>query len=119
RALFQASVAPAIAKLAPRRTHQIRLQTFGPTESELAERLEPFEGQDGVTFGYRVSFPEIEVKVHARANDEAEAEALARSVVDRVRDRLGDAVYGERDATFPGVIGKAFRNKGRTLALAE
>jgi nicotinamide-nucleotide amidase len=118
--IFQRSVTPSLAKMAPRTTHQVHLRTFGLTESEIAERLAGLEGErPGVTLGYRASFPEIEVKVHARASDEAEAESVARAVVDVVRERLGEAVYGERDDTYPGVVGKALRNSGLTLSIAE
>jgi nicotinamide-nucleotide amidase len=120
QALFQRSLAPSLAKLAPRTTHQAHLRTFGLTESEVAQRLAGLEeAQAGLTLGYRASFPEIEVKVHVRAADEAEAESRVRAVVDEVRERLGEAVYGERDDTYPGVVGKALRNRGLTLAIAE
>jgi nicotinamide-nucleotide amidase len=73
----------------------------------------------GVVLGYRASFPEIEVKVFARADNEPEAERKARQVADEVRARLGDAVYGERDDAFADVVGRALRHRGLTLALAE
>src|SRR5690606_7237097 len=39
-AIFQRSITPSIAKLAPRDTHQVHLRSFGLTESEVAQRLE-------------------------------------------------------------------------------
>jgi nicotinamide-nucleotide amidase len=32
---------------------------------------------------------------------------------------LGDAAYGDRDDTFPAVVGRALRDRGLTLAVAE
>jgi nicotinamide-nucleotide amidase len=120
QAIFQRTIAPSIAKMAPRNTHQVHLRSFGLTESEVAQRLSGLEAANpGVILGYRATFPEIEVKVHARATDEAGAEALARDVALEVRARIGEAVYGEREDTFAGVVGKALRDRGHTLAVAE
>lgn len=120
RAMFADSVVPAIASLAPRTTHQLHLRTVGLPESEAQMRLRDVEAQfPGVTIGYRAHFPEVEVKVHARAANEHEAEILARAAGDVVRARLGDAVYGDRDDTFPGAVGRVLRNRGLTVALAE
>jgi len=118
--IFRESIVPAIAALAEPRTYQVHLRTFGMTESGVAEALRGLEEEhEGLTLGYRAHFPEIEVKVHVRADSAAEAERLAHSIADEVRAILGDAVFGGRADSFPGVVGKALRNKGRTLAVAE
>lgn len=118
--MFSELVAPEIASGVDRRTHQIHLRTLGLGESDIQQRLEDLEASHpGLTLGYRAHMPEVEVKVHARAASEAEAEELARTVADIVRTRLGDAVYGDRDDTFPGVVGQVLRNRGLRLALAE
>lgn len=120
RPMFGHAVVPLIAGMAPRTTHQIHLRTVGLPESEAQMRLRDVEAQfPGVTIGYRAHFPEVEVKVHARAGSEHEAEALARLAAEQVRARLGDAVYGDREDTFPGAVGRLLRNRGLTVALAE
>ncbi|NOY92628.1 MAG: nicotinamide-nucleotide amidohydrolase family protein, partial [Deltaproteobacteria bacterium] len=109
--------------LAPRvvrRSHQIHLRTFGRSESDLADALEGIEqAHPGVTLGYRAHFPEIELKVLARADDELAAEQLATEVAEELRRRLGRTIFGERDDTFPGVVGRELRERGLSLALAE
>lgn len=118
--MFGDGVVPAIAELGQRTTHQIHIRTFGMTESQVGEALADLESvQDGIRLGYRASFPEIEVKVLGRAETEPEAEDKARAVADKVRERLGDAVYGERDDTFPGVVARTLRERGLTVAVAE
>jgi nicotinamide-nucleotide amidase len=118
--LFDDTVVRAISSLVHRTSHQVHLRSFGLTESQTGELLNGFEAEHpGVTLGYRASFPEIEVKVFARAETASEAETKAREAADHVRTRLGDAVYGERDDTFPGVVGRILREKGLTLAIAE
>jgi len=111
---------PAIAPLADPRTHQVHLRTFGMTESGVAEALRGLEeAHEGLTLGYRAHFPEIEVKVHVRAESAAEAERRSHLIADEVRTLLGDAVFGGRADSFAEVVGKALRDKGKTLAVAE
>ena len=118
--IFHESIVPAIAALAEPRTHQVHLRTFGMTESGVAEALAGFEkAHDGLTLGYRAHFPEIEVKVHVRADSVAEAERRSDLIADEVRVLLGDAVFGGRADSFAEVVGKALRDKGKTLAVAE
>lgn len=117
--LAQDHVEPAVASLAPRTSCQIRLRTFGLPESQIGERLAGLEAEPGVTIGYRASFPEVEVKILARGAAQNEAEATAARIARQVRDRLGDVVYGEGDDTFEAYVGRALRDRGLTLAVAE
>jgi nicotinamide-nucleotide amidase len=89
-------------------------------ESAVGDKLAGVEGAfPGVTIGYRAHFPEIEVKVLARATSQALARDICERATAEVRHRLGDIVYGEADDTFAGVVGRALRAKGYTLAIAE
>lgn len=119
RHLFRESIVPAIASQAERNTHQVHLRTFGKTESRVAGLLGGVAEEFGVTLGYRASFPEIEVKIHARAATEGDAVRIANEAAAVVRQRLGDCIFGERDDTFPDAVGRALRDKGLTVALAE
>lgn len=118
--MFEEQVLPRIRTLAARDSHQIRLRTYGLPESVVGERLAGVEEAfPGVTIGYRAHFPEIEVKVLARAASRPLAVELAERATGEVRSRLSDVVYGEGEDTFAGVVGRALRRKGVTLAIAE
>jgi nicotinamide-nucleotide amidase len=120
RRMFSEGVVPRIAALAARDTHQIHLRTFGLTESQVGELLTGIEqAEPRVTIGYRAHFPEIEVKVHARGASTADAEETSRRVAALVEARLADVVFGGRDDTYPLVVGRALREAGLTLAVAE
>lgn len=120
RVMFHECVRPAVGDLGARDTHQIHIRSFGLPESGVAELLADLESaHEGLTLGYRAHFPEIEVKVHARAASAAEAESKAAAVAEIVRDRLGEAVFGDRDDSFAGVVGDCLRAKKLTLAVAE
>jgi nicotinamide-nucleotide amidase len=118
--LFREHVCPAVAAMADRTTHQIHIRTFGLPESLVGEKLAGIEQENpGVMLAYRAHFPEIEVKVNARARTEADAEGLAQKVAETIRARLGDAVYGDRDDSYPAYVGRVLRDRGLTLAVAE
>ncbi len=118
--LFEDTVRSEVASTVKRTTHQIRLRTFGLSESVVGERLDGIEAEHpGVSLGYRASFPEIEVKVCARADEAAEAARRVAVVVREVRSRLGDAVYSEGEDSYAAFVGRGLRAKRLTLALAE
>ncbi len=118
--IFLEHVQPALAPTVERRSHQVRLRTFGLPESVVGERLAGLEeASPGVTLGYRASFPEIEVKVHARAESAAEAAERAQRVAREVRDRLEGLVFGEGEETYAAFVGRILRDRGLTLAVAE
>jgi len=118
--MFEEQVVPQIAKLAPRLTHQVRLKTFGLPESVVGERVAGIEDEfPGVMLGFRAHFPEIEVKVRARASSQPEARTLADRAAAEVRKRLGDVVYGEGDDSLAEVVGRLLRQRGYRLGVAE
>ena len=118
--MFEEQVVPRIREMSPNDSHQIRYRTFGLPESLVGEKLEGIEAaHPGVTIGYRAHFPEIEVKVLARAAAHQEAIALAEKAAAEVRARLGDVIYGHGEDTFAGIVGRALRTRGWTLAIAE
>ena len=118
--IYTDSILGEIAPLAERRTHQVHIRTFGMTESGVAQALGELEAtHPGLTLGYRAHFPEIEVKVHVRADSGQEAERRAEAIAEQVRRMLGNAVFGGRDDSFAEVVAKSLRDGGMTLAVAE
>jgi len=117
---FTEQVLPRVRPTAPDTAFQMRLRTYGMGESAIGQALEGLEAQHpGVVLGYRVHFPEVDVKVHARAASQSLARDLAQRATDEVRARLGTAIYGEGDESFPEIVGRALRGRGFRLALAE
>jgi nicotinamide-nucleotide amidase len=118
--MFEEQVTKRIRALAPNDLFQVRLRTFGLPESIVGEKLAGIEAAfPGTIIGYRAHFPEIEVKVLSRAATLAAANELCDRATAEVRARLGAYVYGAAEDTFAGVVGKALRTRGWTLAIAE
>jgi nicotinamide-nucleotide amidase len=118
--LFADRIVPRVANLVVNKSHQIHLRTFGLPESQLGELLAGIEqSHPGVTLGYRAHFPEIELKVLAQADDARAAERLAERAADEVKRRVGDIIFGGRDDSFAGAVGRTLRDRGLTLGVAE
>jgi nicotinamide-nucleotide amidase len=118
--MFTEQVLPRVRPTAPANTFQVRLRTYGLGESSIGQALEGIEAEhEGVKLGYRIQFPEVDVKVHARAASQSMAREAALKAADDVRARLGHVVYGAGDESFPEIVGRAVRGRGWRLAVAE
>jgi competence/damage-inducible protein CinA-like protein len=99
------------------------LRTAGVGESRLAERLTPMWEKVGtagqVTMAYLASPGEVRVRLTAVGRTREEALAEIAPVEARVREELGDIVYGTDDKTLEAVVGRLLRERGLTLATAE
>lgn len=117
---FEDSVLPGIAGLeSERRGFDFRmLRCFGAPEATMAQRLEGID-LSGVDLAYRVSFPEILIKVSAWGPDPTVLERRVKAVEKEIRERLGELVYGEGEETLPAVVGRLLKEKGAKLAVAE
>ncbi len=93
-------------------------QTFGISESALDElvsgAVHPGEGR----VAFRAAFPQISVRLTVEGLRGAAEERL-RELAARVRERIGEYLYGEGDTTMEEVVGTLLRQAGKTLAVAE
>jgi nicotinamide-nucleotide amidase len=98
------------------------LRTVGVGESRLAERLTPLWEEAGagqVTLAYLASPGEVRIRLTAVGPTREAAQAEIAPVEARVREELGDVVYGSDDETLEAAVGRLLRQRGRTLATAE
>jgi nicotinamide-nucleotide amidase len=98
------------------------LRTVGVGESRLAERLTPLWEEAGagqVTMAYLASPGEVRVRLTAVGPTREAGLAEIAPVEARIREELGDIVYGTDDDTLETVVGQLLRDRGLTLATAE
>jgi nicotinamide-nucleotide amidase len=62
---------------------------------------------------------EVQLRLTARADSPAAAEALLAPLEAKLRERLDPHVFGVDDETLEGAVGALLRSSGRTLAVAE
>jgi nicotinamide-nucleotide amidase len=119
KGLFEKYIAPEVAPLIRDHGTQILLRTFGVAESTINDKLAGVERAHGVTLGYRAHFPEIDVKVIARASSAELALSRARAAAEDVRARLADTIYGEGPRRMPEVVAALLLERGLSLGIAE
>jgi nicotinamide-nucleotide amidase len=98
------------------------LRTAGVGESRLAEQLTPLWEESGAgqaTMAYLASAGEVRVRLTAVGATREEALAEIAPVEARIREELGDIVYGVDDETLEAVVGRLLRERGLTMATAE
>lgn len=127
QAIFEEHIVPQIAPLAERDSYQVHVRTYGLYESAVAQRLSDIDlggalHDERVTIGYRVTFPEVEVKVLAQS-EPGERLGVARDVAERVagqvRERLGEFAFGGKQETYPSYVAGLLKKAGIKVALAE
>ena len=119
-ALVHRFVEPELTGSATETLLQVRVKTFGMTESAVNDRLQGLAAKCDVSVAYRAHFPEIEVKLSAQRKSLPDAQRAAEAAAREVESRLGsDIVYGQGSITYPEAIGELLRSRGATLACGE
>ena len=100
------------------------LRTWGESESGLNERLDGLIAElDGVgnpTLAFLASGWEgLKVRLTAKASDTVEASKQIGEWERRLRDELGDLVFGADDDTMESVVLDLMRSRGWSLGCAE
>jgi len=98
------------------------LKLFGIGESLVDERLKDLiEEGTNPTIGLlaHTHIGEIHVRLTAKATEQARAEALNAALEVKVRERLGEFIFGVDEETYEGVLNALLVKAGRTLAVAE
>jgi nicotinamide-nucleotide amidase len=98
------------------------LRTAGVGESRLAERLTPLwesAGGGQVTLAYLASPGEVRVRLTAVGATREQALAEIAPLEAKVREELGEVVYGVDDETLEEAVGRLLRERDRTVATAE
>ncbi|HDU2725933.1 TPA: nicotinamide mononucleotide deamidase-related protein YfaY [Klebsiella pneumoniae] len=93
----------------------LRLTTFGRSESELAQSLNPLTLPPGVVMGYRSSMPIIELKLTGPANQRDAMLALWPEV----RKVAGDNLIFEGTEGLPAQIARCLQERQLSLTLSE
>jgi nicotinamide-nucleotide amidase len=121
-AIFDSAVGPKIAGLAAssERIAKRVYRVFGKGESHIDHALHGItDGVAGATVHYQVVFPETLVKLVVKDADGAAAEARVLAMAEILRARLGEMAYAAGDESMSLVVGRALRERGHTVALAE
>ncbi len=96
------------------------LRVIGIGESALEEQLaDLIATQSNPTIALYASLGELQIRITAKAEDEAAANLLIAPVETAIRQRIKTAIYGIDNETLPGVLGQLLKERGYQLAVAE
>ena len=112
--IFDNSIQPWLEKKSDK-YHQKFLRCFGIPEASFDERLKDIK-LGNVRLSFRVTFPEVKIKLVARGKNAAKEIA---SVEMEIRGRIGDYIFAENDITMETKIGELLTKKGLKLSIAE
>ena len=96
------------------------IRTWGKGESAVAEVLDDlYRASTNPSIAYLASAGEIKVRISAKSETPAEAEALIEPIEAEVRARLGSAVFAVDDETIESVVMAALAERGWSIGTAE
>jgi nicotinamide-nucleotide amidase len=96
------------------------LRVTGLAESRVAELLGGlFASTSNPTVAYLASAGEVKVRLTAKAETAAEANALIDPIAAEVARALGSNVFTAEDEELEQVVGRVLRERGATVACAE
>jgi hypothetical protein len=95
------------------------LRTCAVGESNVDRVIGDLMSGDNPTVGLAAHPGQTDIRITAKADTEAEAEALIAPVESLIRERLGVAIYGVDKETVPEVVGRLLAERGLKLGLLD
>ena len=117
--MYHESVEPYLRKFTNEIILSKNIRTFGIGESAMSELVEDLlEGSNPTVAPYAKS-GEALLRVTAKAQSEEDAEKLMTPVIDEIKTRLGDYIYGIDCASIEEAVAKLLMKRKQTVAFAE
>jgi molybdopterin-biosynthesis enzyme MoeA-like protein len=98
-------------------THTVR--TAGVGESWIDDRIQDLEKSSNPTIGLAAHMGRVDIRITAKADDEAAAEQMIAPVVETLRERLGSAIYGTNEESLEAVVLEILTRDGARLVVVE
>lgn len=95
------------------------LRTAGIGESDIDRRIADLEESTNPTVGLAAHSGSVDIRISARAEDEHEAQQMLDEMEARVRERLGDMIFGVGEVTIEGVVTEMLAEREMELAVLE
>jgi nicotinamide-nucleotide amidase len=117
--MFEDKVVPYISKFCDGTIVSDTLRVIGVGESSMEEMVKDLLKSTNPTVAPYAKFAECELRISAKAKDEATAREMILPVKNEVMKRLGDNVYGYDSDTIESVTASLIIAKKMTLSVAE
>jgi competence/damage-inducible protein CinA-like protein len=95
------------------------LHTVGQGESRIDEAIGDLETSANPTVGLSAKAGQVDIRITAKAATRQAAEALNAEMEQRVRDKVGQFIFGADDDTLESVVTRSLIDQHLTLASVE
>jgi len=95
------------------------LRTVGIGESQIDARIGDLMESSNPTVGLAAHPGQTDVRIVAKAGSEEEADRLIAGMERKVRERLGDVIYGVGEETVAEVVARMLAERGLVLGTVE
>ena len=118
--MWNKEVSPRLSKIGAKGVLVSRtLKTFGISEGGVDEMVASLLSSTNPTIGVYAKHDGIQLRITAKAEDEASAAGLLMDMEKKVREMLGNSVWGENEDTLEGNVARLLLLKGYSLATME
>ena len=120
RAMIKTGVMPYLTKLQEAEIHSHNIRVFGMGESTMEAKLHDMMTElTNPTLAPYAKEGEARCRLTARAKSKEEAEKMMAPVLEKVREILGDVIYGVDVDSLEQAVFLALKEAGKTVAFAE
>lgn len=119
KAMFEDSVVPFIRRFTTGVIKSCSVRTFGIGESAMANLVDDLLSLQNPTVAPYAKTGESLLRVTAKAESEEEAQKMITPLVDEIKSRLGELVYGVDVGSIEEATVSLLKAKGLTVATAE
>ncbi|MCL2820928.1 MAG: competence/damage-inducible protein A [Oscillospiraceae bacterium] len=120
REMLKNCVDPYLRKLSDAQIHSHNIHIIGLGESAVEDKLRPLmESLNNPTLAPYAKDGEVMLRLTAKAKSKELAEELMAPILEKVKDTLGDLIYGIDTDSLENTVVSLLREKGYTLAIAE
>lgn len=96
-----------------------KLKAAGIGESAVDALIADLEQSSNPTIGLAAHPGQIDIRIGVKADSEAEAKAMIDEMETRIRERVGEYIYGTDDDKLETAVVELLRKRGLTLAVGE
>ena len=119
KAMFFESAVPYLKQFSDKVIISHNVRTFGIGESAMAEKVSDLLDLQNPTVAPYAKDGEALLRVTAMADSEEQAEKMCKPVIEDIKNRLGDTVYGIDYTCIEEAVVELLREKNLKIATAE
>lgn len=117
--MFKESAVPYLKQFSDKVIISHNIRTFGIGESAMSQEVEDLLDSENPTVAPYAKDGEALLRVTAMADNEEEAEELCAPVIEEIRSRLADYIYGIDCTCIEETVVEMLKERGLKLATAE